>query len=157
MYVFQPASAAVAPTGLTEVRESDAVPGGGFMSATFVNQAIYFFPSVDTQPFRSPVVVLAGDAGPVLDVVQKESGEIYFATPAAVWQLLLPLRGDADGDRTVSQADFAALARQVITHPSSDPLTTTWGSDVNGDGVVDARDLVALARLLKPRSRIVGR
>jgi glucose/arabinose dehydrogenase len=155
-YVFQPSSEAVAPTGLTEISPVGAIPGGGFMVATFVDQAIRFFPSVDARPFRDPIVILSRDAGPVIDVAQKPNGEIYFVTPDSVWQLLVPIRGDADGDRELGAGDFTALARQVVTSPGAAALSGTWGADVNGDGVVDSRDLVALARMLRARQRIAS-
>ncbi|HEY5610058.1 MAG TPA: hypothetical protein VIL97_02525, partial [Thermoanaerobaculia bacterium] len=73
-----------------------------------------------------------------------------------------PLRGDADGNGRIDAADGEAIAHEIL---DGDGLRTidaqegsfrgSWGSDANMDGVIDARDLVELAKLRRKRSRTV--
>ncbi|HVR43688.1 MAG TPA: PQQ-dependent sugar dehydrogenase [Thermoanaerobaculia bacterium] len=159
-YVFP---GTVAPTGVALVR--GLLPGTtGLLVGGFVTKALYFFPDVDATPLR-PITLfteLPGGFYPILDVVQSPSGEIVFATPAAIWRLVPPPRGDANGDGEVTAEDLEALAHELVDGDGPSVLEIhggsypgSWGADVNRDGVIDARDLVAWVLLQNQRQRPV--
>ncbi|HXI13582.1 MAG TPA: PQQ-dependent sugar dehydrogenase [Thermoanaerobaculia bacterium] len=154
----------VAPTGLSRVRKVDSIPFDGLLSAAFVTGAIYYFPRPSEPRFMTPVTLVSGDYGPVIDVAQNRKGEIYFATGFAIYQLRAPLRGDVNGDGKVDEGDAVALVLELFDGDSNQTIEVhlgtypaTWGADVNNDGVVDSRDQGALARLRSSRLRAVRR
>lgn len=155
-------SGTVAPTGMTFVSPKPQMPRGLLVTG-FVTKAVYYFADIANQKFGAPVVLVSNEAGPLLDIAEGKEGEIVFASAGSLFRLLMPIRGDANGDRRVDRNDSDALAAEILdgdgdvrmnAHEGAYP--GGWGSDVNGDEVIDSRDLVALARILAPRSRPVS-
>ena len=153
-------SETVAPTGVFRTVAQMPFRDGGVLVGSFVTKALYFFPDIEARPLPAPVTILEKETGPIIDVVQNRKGDIFFATPGVIYQLRLPRPGDANGDGRVEPADFEAIAREI--HDGDGNLTIrasegsfpgSWGADVNVDGIIDSRDLVALTRILRTRTR----
>jgi len=159
IYVF---SIIVAPTGLVAVNHQNSYFPSGYLVAAFVTRTIYYIPDIDARPFPDPISVIAAETDPIVDVTQAPTGEIYFVTGNAIYQLIPPQRGDCNGDGFVNTADIAALT-QELADGNPQPATSaqkgayagSWGCDVNGDGVIDGRDLTALMNTVVHRSRAV--
>lgn len=165
VYVFPDT---VAPTGVTLAR--GLIPGGrtGYLLASFVTRAIYFFPDIDASP-QVPLTLLEdlpqlGGFSSILDVTQRDDGEIFFATAGAIWRLVPPARGDVDGDGELTERDLEGLAHELVDGDRDSILeihggtfAASWGADVNDDGVVDSSDLVAWVILAQQRGRLVKR
>ncbi|HVT44601.1 MAG TPA: PQQ-dependent sugar dehydrogenase [Thermoanaerobaculia bacterium] len=161
LYVFEETTA---PTGLVRLRAAGYFPEGGVLVGGFVSRALYFFPTLDDRPVSDPVIMLQHEIGVVIDVAQSPDGDLYVASPFAVYRLVPPLRGDANGDGVINDEDLKVISQKLLLSGSSvvfraqeGLLRASWGADVNGDGVIDARDLVALGRMLNPRPRAVRR
>jgi glucose/arabinose dehydrogenase len=151
----------VAPTGLVIVDERRDFPRG-LLVAGFVTRALYYFPDFSEKTMPPPIEILTDKVGPVLDIVEGNDGAIYFASARSIFRLQLPMRGDADGNRKIDADDPDALAREILDGDGVERMRAHggafpggWGSDVNGDGLIDARDIVALARLRAGRPRPV--
>ncbi len=150
----------VAPTGVFYVRGPLPMPDDGLLVASFVAGSIYYFPDLSIRPLPEPIVLLKGETGAILDVVQSSTGEIYFASAFAIHRLQLPIPGDANGDGRVDSADGKALASEILdgdgertVDASHQGFPGSWGADVNVDGIIDARDLVGFSKLGVGRSR----
>ena len=166
VYVFP---GTVAPTGVTLTRGLAGDEATGLLVASFVTKAIYFFPDIDRRPFGPPVIVLSnlpqlGGFNPILDVAQTTDGTVYFATPGGIWKLVTPEPGDVNGDGKVTSEDLEALAHELVDGDGSSILeihnggyAASWAADVNRDGVIDSRDLVAWVIQFKGRARLVER
>jgi glucose/arabinose dehydrogenase len=159
IYVFP---TIVAPTGLTAVSHHNSYFPTGYLLAAFVTRAIYYIPDIDARPFPDPIPVIAAVTDPIVDVTESPSGDIFFVTGGAIYQLIPPLRGDCNGDGVVDGADLAALAQELkdgnpqpATNAQNGAYAGSWGCDVNGDGVIDSRDMMALAVELIHRARAV--
>lgn len=164
-YVFP---GTVAPTGVALVR--GLLPGDatGLLVGGFVTKSLYFFPDIEA-PAWSPILILSnapqlGGFNPVLDVAQNAAGEIVIASAAGIWRLVSPLTGDVNGDGVLSSEDLEALAHELVDGDGDSILEIqggsfpgSWAADVNRDGVVDTRDLVAWVLMGKGRERVVGR
>ncbi len=158
----------VAPTGVSLARGLIAGGRPGYLVASFVTRAIYFFPDIDA-PAQTPVALIEdlpqlGGFNSILDVTQRSDGEIFFATAGAIWRLVLPERGDVDGDGALTGRDLEGLAhelvdgdRDAILEIHGGSFAASWGADVNGDGAVDSSDLVAWVILAQQRGRLVRR
>jgi glucose/arabinose dehydrogenase len=154
-----------APTGMTLLNGKGGMPGGGMLVGAWMTRAIYWFPELRAEgPWDHPLAVLDGVTPPILDVIQYPDGEILFNTPTAIFRLVPPRRGDANGDGVIDDADAAAIRQRLMeegscsvlrAHEGKTPLTI--GADVNGDGVIDENDLTALAILRQGRLRGVRR
>jgi glucose/arabinose dehydrogenase len=151
----------VAPTGLTALSGRNAMLSRGYLLGAYVTQAIYYIADVD---HPAPIALIAGQTGPVIDVTEAPSGDIYFCTGTAIYRLIVPLRGDCNGDGKVDVADLDALERELadggaggeaVTNAQNGAFAGSWGCDVNGDGLIDARDVQALIAIVKPRLRAV--
>lgn len=167
IYVFP---AIVAPTGLVALnapaRRARHHPNSyfpsGYLLAAFVTKALYYIPDIDARPLPAPVAIIAGETDPIVDVTQSPTGEIYFLTGKAIYQLIEPKRGDCNGDGLVDTDDITALMQELR---DGDPQPAegaqngayrgSWGCDVNGDGVIDSRDLAALLTAVVHRARAV--
>ena len=159
-YVFP---SVVAPTGLVALNAREPLMNHGYLLATFMAKALYYIGDVDAKPME-PIAVMKGDAGMLIDVVQAATGEIYFASGAAIWRLYVPQRGDCNGDGLVDARNLTGLANELsrngsrITLEASSAVNgVSWGCDANADGVIDDRDLAALAALIGGRVRAVHR
>jgi glucose/arabinose dehydrogenase len=146
----------VAPTGVLRLNGANAMLRRGYLVGAFVTKAIYYVPDIDARPLPDPIPILEGDAGNVVDVAQTSAGDILFTTGTALYRLLVPLRGDCNGDGRLDLGDLDALRRYL--EQGSDAVAEfhgSWGCDANGDGLIRSDDLSALAALIKLRLRAV--
>jgi glucose/arabinose dehydrogenase len=150
-YVFP---SVVAPTGLAQLTGRNAILRRGYLIGSYVAKALYYVPDVYARPMPDPVAVTQGETDPIIDVVEAPNGDIYFASGFVIYRLIVPARGDCNGDGVVNAADIAALNKVLAQGPQ--PMTSaqnaSWGCDVNGDGMIDGRDLLAVAALVRGRA-----
>jgi len=154
-YVFP---TVVAPTGIAPLGGHNPVLRHGYLLSAFVSKAIYYIDDVD---HPAPIAIVQGETGPIIDVTEGANGDVYFCTGNAVYQLLVPQRGDSNGDGKVDYADIETLTKELADAGNSERMTdaqngavaASWGSDVNGDGVIDKADLAALYAIVHPRVR----
>jgi glucose/arabinose dehydrogenase len=155
VYVFPKV---VAPTGLAALSGRNAILHRGYLLGSYVAKALYYVPDVYAHPVPDPVAVIQGETDPIIDVVEAPNGDIYFATGFAIYKLIVPIRGDCNGDGNVNAADIAALGKLLADGPR--PMTTaqnssvaaSWGCDANGDGMIDGRDLSLVTALVRGRA-----
>lgn len=168
----------VAPTGLALLERRDPYLSSGVLLATYWDKSLFWFDLskplharrlLDTGPREGagshgvkPQHDVPHLADSMIDVVQDRDGAIYLATTSSIYRLATPIVGDVDGSGKVDDADVEALAKEILDSRGSSYLdaangayAASWGSDVNRDGVVDARDLLAFAKLRAPRRRAV--
>lgn len=93
---------------------------------------------------QSTVTVTATAAGndvgqPVLSLIRTRALSACIGTPAGV-------RGDADGDNTISIIDAQQIARYAVGLPVLNPQRLASGGDANGDGAIDIIDAQQIAR-----------
>jgi len=150
-YVFP---TVVAPTGLAPLSGRNPILHRGYLLGSYVAKALYYVPDVYAQPAPDPVAVIQGETDPIIDVVEAPNGDIYFATGFGIYKLIVPMRGDCNGDGVVNSADIATLGKVLEGGPQ--PMTATrnasWGCDANGDGMIDGRDLSLVAALVRARA-----
>jgi hypothetical protein len=128
----------------------------GYVIAAFVTKALYYVPNIDARPFPDPIALIQKETGAIIDVAEAPNGDLLFVTGDAVYKLIVPLRGDCNGDGKIDAADWDALIRELADGPHSMfDARGSWGCDVNGDGVIDGRDLAALRSVLGWRARAV--
>jgi glucose/arabinose dehydrogenase len=157
VYVFPTVAV---PTGIAALNGTEPLLRHGYLLGSFVTKAIYYIPDIDARPLQ-PIVLMAGDAGPIIDVTEAATGEIYFGTGAGIWRLFVPQRGDCNGDGLVDGRDLTMLAAELVDGGGSERMTDapagavagSWGCDVDGDGLIDARDLRALESMVSGRPR----
>ena len=164
VYVFP---GTVAPTGVTLVEGLLRSEETGFLVASFVTGALYYFPRI--APVHAPITIFEdlpqlGGFNAVLDVVQSPTGEILFATAGAIWRLVPPAPGDVDGDGALTERDLEGIAHELVDGDGEGVLeihggtfAASWGADVNADGRVNSSDLVAWVILAQRRGRVVVR
>jgi glucose/arabinose dehydrogenase len=159
IYVFP---VIVAPTGLVTLDGRNSMLRQGYLLGGFVTKAIYYIPDIDVRPLPDPMVIIRGETGAIVDLALSPNGDIFFVTGTAIYRLVVPLRGDCNGDGRVDAADIAALAQELLDgnpHPTiraqEGSFPGSWGCDVNGDGLIDSRDMSALLSLLAGRLRAV--
>jgi glucose/arabinose dehydrogenase len=159
IYVFPHTTA---PTGVLLLKPHRFIREGGLLVGSFVTKVLYYFPDIRVRPVPEPIEILKSDIGAVIDVAQNSRGEVFVASGSAIYHLSLPLAGDADGNGRVDSEDLRALSREILDGDGSETLRAqegtfrgSWGADVNEDGLIDARDLVALAQKRHPRARPV--
>lgn len=159
IYVFP---VIVAPTGIVAMDGRNSMFPRGYLQCGFVTKAIYYFPDIDARPLPDPIVITRGEAGQIIDVAVSPNGDIFFNSGTAIYQLIVPQRGDCNGDGRVDTADVAALSQELLDgdpHPAiraqDGSFPGSWGCDVNGDGLIDSRDMTALLSLLALRARAV--
>jgi glucose/arabinose dehydrogenase len=147
----------VAPTGMMAPNGSNPMLSHGILVTSFVGKALFYFPTISTH-LSDPITIFAGDAGPLIDVAQDGRGEIYVASGGAVFHLIVPKRGDCNGDGVVDGSDFAALMAELgdgrahsVFEAKAGTMTGSWGCDVNGDGLINTADLSALGAILPSR------
>src|SRR6185295_13479427 len=129
----------------------------GYLLGSFVTSAVYYIPDIDARPLPAPLELESGEAKFVIDLAEGPKGEIYFVAANGVYQLIVPARGDCNGDQLVNFADYELLRSLTADGPRllTAPSTGTWGCDVNADGVVDAEDVSMLLARLHLRARAV--
>jgi glucose/arabinose dehydrogenase len=165
VYVFP---ATVAPTGLLRLDGANAMLRRGYLVSSFVTRALYYFPTLTASPVADPLPIVSGFGEVIIDVTQAANGEIVFASASfggssTVQRLVVPARGDCNGDAAVDWRDILALLREVDdggTHRSVEAqggaYAGSWGCDANADGLIDRHDLDELRRLLGGKKRAVG-
>ena len=160
VYTF---SNVVAPTGIVAVNGQSPYFRSGYLLGAFVTKALYYIPDIDDRPFPDPIPVLRGDTASIIDVAQAPNGDIFFVTGSAIFKLVVPQRGDCNGDGLVDAADVAALTQELADgepHPTrsaqNGSFAGSWGCDVDQNGVIDSRDLAALLQIVSIRTRAVG-
>jgi glucose/arabinose dehydrogenase len=151
----------VAPTGLAALSGRNAMLSHGYLIGAFVSKAIYWIPDVDA-PAVDPIALITAETGSVIDVSESANGDIFFVTGSGLYKLIVPARGDCNGDGIVDFNDLGALALELADGNPQPALSVwtgafrgSWGCDVNGDGVVDTSDTVALATILRGKVRSV--
>jgi glucose/arabinose dehydrogenase len=154
-YVFP---TVVAPTGLAPLSGRNPILHRGYLLGSYVAQALFYVPDVYAQPVPDPVAVIQGETDPIIDVIEAPNGDIYFTTGFGIYKLIVPMRGDCNGDGNVNSADIVTLAKVLADGPR--PMTgvqnssaaASWGCDANGDGMIDAHDLAAIASIVRGRA-----
>jgi len=151
VYVFP---TVVAPTGLAPLSGRNPILHRGYLLASFVAKALYYVPDVYAQPVPAPVAVIQGETDPIIDVVEAPNGDIYFATGFGIYRLIVPMRGDCNGDGVINSADLGALGKVLVVgpHPMTATQNASWGCDANGDGMIDGRDLSLLQTIMRGRA-----
>lgn len=157
-YVFP---GTVAPTGVSMVTRLGRYASGGALIATYVGQTLYYVPDPTMMPLPDPIAIIEIDE-PMLDVTQNRSDSIFIATSTAIYRLVLPDRGDVNGDGAITLADLDALDRELVEGAGQRAINApggashaSWGADANGDEIVDRNDRAALLRMLSGRRRSV--
>lgn len=151
----------VAPTGMVALSGRNPILRGGYLLGSFVTSAIYFIPDIDARPLPAPIALVEGATKFVIDVAEGPNGEVYFVAANGVYRLTVPARGDCNGDASVNVADFELLRAMVaggprpMTAASTEEVRGTWGCDVNGDELIDSRDVAQLLARLHLRVRAV--
>jgi glucose/arabinose dehydrogenase len=135
----------VAPTGIVRLSGRNDTLQHGYLLSAFVTRAIYFIRDIDAP---LPIPITKGDVGPIVDVTEGPGGEVYFSSGSTIYRLVVPLRGDCNGDGKVTFDDLAALEIELS---SGNPLAPHFGCDADGDGLITANDRGALWRLLTNR------
>ncbi|MDX1582010.1 MAG: PQQ-dependent sugar dehydrogenase [Thermoanaerobaculia bacterium] len=160
VYVFDET---VAPTGVMLPVSSEGWFRRGVLVTSFVTRALYFFPRYDESTIEPPVTIFRGETVPLVDVRQNGAGDVYVATGFAIYRLLDPIPGDADGNGEVTAEDRIALLEELrdstggrteLAHEGS--YCASWGADVNQDGFIDSSDLAELSRRMGERKRTTG-
>jgi glucose/arabinose dehydrogenase len=154
----------VAPTGLLRLTpDANPLLRRGYLSGAFVGRGIYYFPDIAADPVPAPLPLLEHFEEAVIDVTQAPNGDLYFASvvfpPVShIHRLIVPKRGDCDGDGAVDWRDLAALRGELADgdpqpaeHAQEGAHASSWGCDVNGDAVIDSRDLSLLTAQLTRR------
>ncbi|MGH9422004.1 MAG: PQQ-dependent sugar dehydrogenase [Thermoanaerobaculia bacterium] len=155
VYVFP---AVVAPTGLAPLSGRNPILHRGYLLGTYVAQALYYLPDVYAQPVPDPVAVIQKETDPIIDVAEGPDGTIYFASGFAIYRLIVPARGDCNGDGVINAADVSMLTNVLADGPRSmtaaqdAPVRGSWGCDANGDGMIDSRDLTVMASMVRGRA-----
>jgi glucose/arabinose dehydrogenase len=155
VYVFP---TVVAPTGLAPLSGRNPILHRGYLLGSYVSKALYYVPDVYAQPVPDPVAVIRGETDAIIDVVEAPNGDIYFATGFAIYKLIVPIRGDCNGDGNVNSADLAALGKVLADGPrpmtaaQNSSVAASWGCDANGDGMIDGRDVLVVSALVRGRA-----
>jgi Glucose / Sorbosone dehydrogenase/Dockerin type I domain len=148
----------VAPTGLARLGGRNPILRSGFLLGSYVAKALFYIPNIYASPLPDPIAVVQNETDPIIDVVEAANGNVYFATFNAIFRLVVPMRGDCNGDGVVDAADLTALAKELADGPH--PMTAaqngtfrgSWGCDANGDGMIDSRDIAAVAAMVRGRA-----
>lgn len=156
VYVF---TKTIAPTGALALNGANPWLRSGILLGAFVTKAVYFIPDIDAKPLPDPIALIDHETAAVIDVAQSRSGDIYFVTGGAIYQLMMPMRGDCNGDGRLNSADLDAFERELADGPEpvyvaqGGSYAGSWGCDANGDGLINAADRDELIRLTGPRRR----
>ena len=87
------------------------------------------------------------EGGKYVAVVPKDNGDgsYSFEVPAGVEEVLLAIKGDANGDGKADATDLARLNRMILRNEENSASEMLL-CDVNGDGKIDAVDLALMNR-----------
>jgi glucose/arabinose dehydrogenase len=163
VYVFP---VTVAPTGLLRLTpSSNALLRRGYLSGSFVARSLFYFSDLTAHPVAAPYPIVEDYDEAVIDVTQAPNGEVYFSTvrfpsTSHIQHLIVPKRGDCDGDGNVDWHDLVALngelgdAPEPMLRAQDGTFAGTWGCDVNADGTIDKLDLSTLTSLLTRRRAV---
>ena len=92
-----------------------------------------------------------GEKYVAITATANSDGTYSFEAPEDVTEVLLTVKGDKDGNGTVTMLDQLAVAKSLLltTHPAYAPLTAeeAVAADVDGNGVTMA-DMLAIAKSL---------
>ena len=156
VYVFP---TIVAPTGIVALTGANTMLRSGYLLTAFVTKALYFIGNIDAP---APLALIQKETDPLIDVTESASGDVYIASGKAIYRLVLPERGDCNGDGLVNADDLPALLAEIgdggphpMTIAQDGAYRGSWGCDVNADGLIDERDLAALKTRLSTRIRAV--
>lgn len=156
VYVFP---TVVAPTGFTALTGRNSMLSHGYLLGAFVTKAIYYIENIDAP---APIALIQKVTDPIIDVAESVTGDIYFVTGHAIDRLVLPERGDCNGDGVVNADDMTALLAELadggphrMIEAQDGAYRGSWGCDVNADGLIDERDIAALKSRLSRRTRAV--
>ncbi len=155
VYVFP---VVIAPTGLAPLSGRNPILHHGYLLGSYVTKALYYVPDVYAHPVPDPVAVIQNESDPIIDVVEGPNGIIYFASGLGIYKLIVPMRGDCNGDGIINAADVDALGKLLtggprpMTAAQNGPIHASWGCDANGDGMIDGRDLAVLAGMVRGRA-----
>jgi glucose/arabinose dehydrogenase len=157
----------VAPTGIARLaRDANPLLRRGYLVGAFVTRSLYYFDDLSARPIAAPLAIVDHFDEAVIDVTQAPSGNVYLATarfpPASrIQRLVVPSRGDCDGDGFADSRDVSALLRELgdgDPHPmisaQDGVYPGSWGCDADSDGLIGAADLAALGKQLS-RKRAV--
>lgn len=162
-YVFEHT---VAPTGLARMSGAGSIVRHGYLLATFVVKSIYYFPDLTARPVPDPIAIVSDFDDFIIDVTEATNGEIYFATAmfpgsSAIHRLVVPQRGDCNGDGFADGRDVFSLIRELGDSPSQPMIRAqdgahsgSWGCDVTGDGLIDSQDLDRLTSMFMRRRAV---
>ena len=155
----------VAPTGIVRMSGASSIVRRGYLLATFVAKSIYYFPDLNVKPVPDPIAIVSDFDDFIIDVTEGADGEIYFATAmfpgsSAIHRLVVPQRGDCNGDGFADGRDYMAVIEELGESPSQPMIRAqegahagSWGCDVTADGLIDSRDLERLSsKLMKKRA-----
>ena len=157
----------VAPTGIARLtRDANPLLRRGYLVGAFVTRSLYYFPSLAVHPIAAPLAIVDHFDETIIDVTQAPNGDVYLATarfpPASrIQRLVVPARGDCNGDGFTDARDVSALMREIDDGGSHSMISAqdglypgSWGCDANSDGLINAADLDALGKQLSRRRAV---
>lgn len=151
----------VAPTGLAAISRNPYM-NRGYLLNGFVTKAIHFIPDIDAQPFPDPIPLIAGETPALIGIAEGPSGEILFSSSSTIYRLVMPRRGDCNGDGIIDINDLAALSLELADGDPHPAITAqdgsyrgSWGCDADGDGMISSADRIALGAMSRVRTRAV--
>jgi glucose/arabinose dehydrogenase len=143
--------AIVAPTGV--IAPTNRWMSGGYLVGAFVSKAIYFVRDADNP---QPVALIEKETGSIVDLAEGADGDIYFTTGLALYRLVMPSKGDCNGDGLINAADLGALDSELADGTKKATETKqSWGCDADGDGLISSADRNTLMRLVAGRVRAI--
>lgn len=158
VYVFPDT---VAPTGMLKLSGRNPMLRG-YLFGAFVPAAAFLVPDIDVRPLPAPIALFDHEKKFVIDLAEGPSGEIIVATYDAINRLVLPQRGDCNGDGRVDGFDVFTLAAEVregdgesIYAAADGDTRGSFGCDVNGDSLITHADVDELMKTVRVRTRAV--
>lgn len=160
----------VAPTGIARLtRDANPLLRRGYLVGSFVTRSLYYFADLAERPVAAPLAIVDHLDDAVIDVTQAPDGEVYLATarfpPASrIQRLVVPARGDCNGDGFTDARDVSALMREIDDGGPHSMISAqdgvypgSWGCDANSDGLISPADLDTLGRQLSRKRAVKTR